>query len=295
MRRTLAYFAFGSIAAGTVFGLGFPINFGGGATVEDEERRRKLGPSKVFDLGNISGTLTYHDRRGPTIVFVHGRSAGWSEALPLAQKFYAEGYAVVLWARAGRTIQYGDEGIHDVLRVVEHVRTDPAVDTETIFVFGLSLGAAMALGAAAEDRNGYISGVIADSPYSNLKSAALRYLTAFGWIPKPLAWPAAFVMFQVAEAAHHIHFKRCNPIDWAKRIRCPVLLTHGRNDGRVLPEHSVCLFGAVTSPKELWLVDGAGHTEAFVSHPHEYVRRVNQFAGNVVDRIIRHRNSNKGL
>ena len=280
--RTLAYFALGSLAAGTIFGIGFTVNLRAEVCTTDDQRRRKLGPAKWFDLQNLSGTLTHHGRPSPTIVFVHGRSASWSEALPMAQMFYAEGYNVVLWGRRGRTIQYGDEGIHDVLRVVQHLREYPAVDPNKVFVFGLSLGAAMALGAAAEDSKRQITGVIADSPYSDLKSVALHYLTAFGCIPKIIAWPTAFVMFQAAEAVHHVQFNRCNPIDWAGQIQCPVLLIHGKNDWRVLPEHSTRLFNTITSRKDFWLVEGAGHTEAFVRHPHEYVRRVNQFTTEIL-------------
>src|SRR5207244_7131153 len=105
-----------------------------------------------FSLGEISGTVTHHSRPGPTMIFIHGRSADWSEALPLAERFYAEGFNVVLWGRGGRSIHYGDEGIHDVLRLVEHVRTHPAVRSEEIFILGLSLRSDIAMGAASEER-----------------------------------------------------------------------------------------------------------------------------------------------
>ena len=157
--RTLAYFALGSLAAGTIFGIGFTVNLRGGVRTTDEERRRKLGPAEWFDLENLTGALTHHERKSPTIVFVHGRSAAWSEALPMAQIFYAEGYNVVLWGRGGRTIHYGHEGLQDVLRVVEHVREHPAVDPNKVFVFGLSLGAAIALGAAAEETKRHIAAI----------------------------------------------------------------------------------------------------------------------------------------
>jgi hypothetical protein len=89
-----------------------------------------------------------------------------------------------------------------------------------------SLGAAIALGAAAEDNRRHIAGVIAD---------------------------------------------------WVRRIRCPVLFIHGKADWHVLPEHSIRLFGAIPSRKDLWLVEGVGHTQAFFRHAHECVRRVNEF------------------
>ena len=38
--RKLVYFALGSAAVGTIFGLGFAVNLGGRVCAEDEERRR---------------------------------------------------------------------------------------------------------------------------------------------------------------------------------------------------------------------------------------------------------------
>lgn len=274
LARTLACVTLGSIVAGTVLGVGFAFNFRGEPGPEDEKRRRKLGPQKRFDLGAISGSLIHHARPSPTIVFIHGRSANWSETFPMAQRFYAEGYNVALWGRAGRTIRYGREGVEDVLRVVRHVQQCPEVDSNRIFVIGLSLGAAMALGAAAEDDQRSIAAVIADSPYGNLTTAALRYVTAFGCIPKFVAWPTALVMLGVAKRAHRIEFKHCNPVDWARRIRCPVLLIHGAADWRIPPDESRCIFDQIASRKDLWLVEGAGHTQAFARNPHEYVRRL---------------------
>jgi dipeptidyl aminopeptidase/acylaminoacyl peptidase len=275
--RALAYFALGSVAVGTVFGLGFTVNWGGKTSAIDHERRRNLGPSQYFTLDGISGSLTYHAKASRTIVFVHGRGANWAEAFPIAHRFYTEGFNVAFWEREGNTIRYGREGVLDVLRVVEHVRKMLSVDTNKIFVLGLSLGAAMALGAAAADDGRHIAAVVADSSYGNLKAAAFRYVTAFGHIPKIVAWPTAFVMLKIAETVHHIEFESCNPSEWARRIRCPVLLIHGREDWRVPWQESACIFEATSSPKELWLVENAGHTQSFYREPHEYVRRVIQF------------------
>lgn len=276
LRRIAGYFALGSLIAGTVFGVGFAFNLRRAARAEDDERRRRLGPNRRFDLGAISGSLVHHHVARPTIVFVHGRSANWSETFPIAERFHGEGFNVVLWGSSGRTIRYGIEGGRDVLAVVDHVRQYPEVDPSRIYVLGLSHGAALALGAAAEDAAGHIAGVSADSAYANLTTAAFRYVTAFGWIPKFVAWPTAFAMFRVANLVHHIEFKHCNPAEWAKRIECPVLLIHGTADWRIPPAESVCIFDQIQSRKDLWLVQGAGHTKAFARNPHEYVRRVKQ-------------------
>jgi len=141
----------------------------------------------------------------------------------------------------------------------------------------LSLGAATVIGAAAQDHNRHIAAIVADSSYANLKRAAFRYITAFGWIPSIIAWPTAFVTFQVAQLVHDIEFETSNPSDWAPHVKCPVLLIHGSKDWRIPPDHAKDIQSRLTCEKQLWLVDEAGHTAAFAKRPHEYVERITAF------------------
>ncbi len=69
-----------------------------------------------------------------------------------------------------------------------------------------------------------------------------------------------------------IHVKR-----YSLSMLAPVR-AEGTADTRVLPEHALRLKAAARDPgTQLWLVDGAGHTEAFKLHPDEYVRRVGDY------------------
>jgi fermentation-respiration switch protein FrsA (DUF1100 family) len=43
------------------------------------------------------------------------------------------------------------------------------------------------------------------------------------------------------------------------------------------PKGSRELFAAATNPKELWLVEGAGHLEAFGLNPKAYIERLSRF------------------
>jgi fermentation-respiration switch protein FrsA (DUF1100 family) len=106
---------------------------------------------------------------------------------------------------------------------------------------------------------------------------ASHYVTAFGAIPAPIAWPASTTTFTTAKAIHGIEFEKLNPADWAERIVCPVLLIHGKSDKRIPHAHSAQLLERLGTRGELWLVEEVGHTKAFSDSPAEYVRRVLDF------------------
>ena len=278
LARSLLYFGLGSVAAGTVCGIGFCVNLGRGMRPSDTERVNRLGQSKPLTLESIEGVLVRHgDRPMPTIVFVHGRSANPMEVFPIAEAMFREGFNAVLWQHRGRAISYGQRLIDEILGIVQEVRRDRFVDQDRIFLFGLSLGAAMVIGTAAQDHERHIAGIIADSSYANLKRVAFQYLTAFGWIPSIVAWPTAFVTFQVARLVHDVNFETSDPMEWARHVKCPVLLIHGRNDWRIPAHHALQIHSQLACEKELWLVNEAGHTAAFASRPHEYIRRLREF------------------
>jgi uncharacterized protein len=280
LARSLLYFGLGSLAAGTVCGIGFTVNFGRRMRPSERERLHRLGQSKCLTLESIEGVLVrYGDRPRPTIVFVHGRSANPMEVFPIAEAMIREGFNVVLWQHRGRAISYGQRVIDEILGIVGEVREDPYVDEGQVFLLGLSLGGAAVIGAAAQDHNRHIAAIVADSAYANLKRAAFRYVTAFGRIPSIIAWPTSFVTFRVAELVHNIGFETSNPSDWASHVKCPVLLIHGSEDWKIPSDHALEIESRLSSKKQLWLVDNVGHVAAFAKGPHEYVKRITDFIG----------------
>jgi uncharacterized protein len=55
----------------------------------------------------------------------------------------------------------------------------------------------------------------------------------------------------------------------------PKLFIHGTNDQVVPYAHSVAMHERAAEPKELMILDGVGHIDAFVSrHAQEYMQRI---------------------
>jgi uncharacterized protein len=272
------YYLIGSVIAGSVMGGGFATNLSGGPNEQQRQSLQKIGTYIPLQVPGIDGGLIAQPmQRRPTIVYLHGRSANRMELLPLAQALFKEGYNAVLWDSKSRQISYGPKEIDQVHRIVESIRNDPHVAIDEVYIIGFSLGAAIAIGAASMDRDEFIKGIVADSPYADLRSVASRYVTAFGAIPTPIAWPARTTTLTTAEAIHGIEFEKLNPADWAESVVCPVLLIHGESDKRIPHAHSRQILERLGTHGELWLVEGVGHTKAFANSPTDYVRRVVTF------------------
>jgi dipeptidyl aminopeptidase/acylaminoacyl peptidase len=80
---------------------------------------------------------------------------------------------------------------------------------------------------------------------------------------------------------HGIDFQSRNPAEWADNVACPVFLIHGKSDKRIPPGHSETILQRLRTDKELWLVEEAGHTEAFERSPATYVGRIAGFLNRI--------------
>jgi pimeloyl-ACP methyl ester carboxylesterase len=187
------------------------------------------------------------------MVCLHGISNNRSACIGTAERFVAEGWDVLTYdARAhgesgGTFCSYGVLERRDVSRALDAVKADRAV------LFGSSLGAAVALQAAAVDPR--IQGVIAQSPFKDLRSIAQErapFIASQAQIDKA---------FALAEEEGHFHIDDASPLVAARSIHVPVLLLHGDADRETKPEHSVALYAALAGQKRLVLVPGATHND----------------------------------
>jgi alpha-beta hydrolase superfamily lysophospholipase len=186
-----------------------------------------------------------------TIVYLHGVGDNRASAAGTIERFTRRGFDVIAYdSRAqgeseGEFCTYGFLERRDLRAVVDLINRGPVV------LIGTSLGAAVALQAAADDPR--IAAVVAAEPFSDLRTVATERAPFF------FSRSTIDQAFSAAERQAGFEVNAASPVAVAPRIRVPVLLIHGDADVDTPPAHSKRIFDALGGPKRLILVPGAGH------------------------------------
>jgi pimeloyl-ACP methyl ester carboxylesterase len=193
------------------------------------------------------------ERRG-TLVYLHGVADNRAAVAGIVSRFTAQGFDVVAYdSRAhgnsqGDTCTYGFYEKEDLRSVLD------TLDPGPIVLIGTSLGAAVALQEAADDSR--VTAVVSAEVFSDLRTVARERAPFF------LTEEVIRKAFSLAEARGQFVLDQVSPVEAARRIPVPVLLIHGASDKDTVPDHSRRVYAALQGPKQLILVEGAGHNES---------------------------------
>ncbi len=192
--------------------------------------------------------------RAVTVVYLHGVADNRASGVWIAERLVRAGFDVIAYdSRAhgestGDACTYGYDEKRDLSRVLDRLGVRRAV------VLGVSLGAAVALQAAADDPR--IVGVVSVSTFSSLEAIARErapWFASEGQIRRALAIAGELGRFDPGAVS---------PEEAARRVRVPVLVVHGAADDETRPVHSRRVFEALAGAKRFVIVDGAGHGDA---------------------------------
>jgi len=165
------------------------------------------------------------------------------------------------------TITLGTRERRDVAAAVRFVESR---GLGPIALFGISMGASTAIVAAPELA---VAAVVADAAFAELHHPIANRMRQVGY---PLADIGARAI--VAGAMLRTRTRLADPLSAVARISPrPLLLIAPRDDQLISWRQSQRLYEAAGEPKELMVVDGAGHAEAYAVAPEAYRRRVLDF------------------
>jgi uncharacterized protein len=192
-----------------------------------------------------------------TIAMFHGHGSKKTAILAESNYFNSLGFSTLLVdLRAhgnsqGSTCTIGFKESRDVKAAYDYLAN---TGEKNIILYGISLGAATVIKAAA-DFNIAPKKIIAEMPFSSLPKAVHGRVKIMGLPPQPIATLLTFW----GGTINGFWAFGMKPMEYAKKLKCPVLLQKGRQDPRVTDEETNEIYNNITSPKKLVIYENSSH------------------------------------
>lgn len=222
--------------------------------------------------------LKQENSEGKAVILAHGYK-GSNEQMPGITKFYYEqGYDVLKpdarghGQSEGEYIGYGWDDRKDYQEWVKLLVNE--YGEEDIYLHGFSMGAATVLMTSGEKLPPEVKGIIADSGYTSVKEELAHQLKYLYHLPP---FPLMEITSAVTKIRAGYTFTEASAVEQVKKNQLPLFIIHGDQDELVPTEMADVLYEASNGEKELWIVPGAGHTEAYTVAEEEYQKRLKAF------------------
>jgi alpha-beta hydrolase superfamily lysophospholipase len=221
---------------------------------------------------SIAGWWVDKGEGSPVILLLHAVRADRSTMVSRAQLLTKHGFSVLLidlqghGETPGEAITFGLRESADVVAAREWIKhTAPG---RKIGVVACSLGGASVL--LAPQPSGF-DAVVLEAVYPRITRAVENRIRIRLGIFAPVLTP---VLLMQLEPRLHIAASELEPIRSIGRLAAPVLIAAGSKDEHTTLEESRELFDAASSPKSLWIVEGARHQDLLVYDNRGYEEHV---------------------
>lgn len=234
---------------------------------------------KTADGLTLRGWYLPHEQGQGTVIYCHGLFNQRSELLDQAVFMHRNGFRGLLFdfrrhgQSDGAITTFGYYERQDVEAAVRYV-TGQKGETGPVILWGISMGAANALLAGAQLPA--VKGVIAESSFYSARETLRQDLGRMFRLP---VFPFANLIEWMTERRLNIDL---DALDLGKTVpklgNRPVLLVGGTADVRMPIANNTRLYDAIPGAmKEQFVVEGAGHADAWRMATDAYKTRVLQF------------------
>ncbi|MBD1868722.1 alpha/beta hydrolase [Cyanobacteria bacterium FACHB-471] len=203
------------------------------------------------------------------LLYLHGNGSNIGANVAQANRFHELGFSVLLIDYRGYGKSDGDFPTEasvytDAQAAWDHL-IQLGISPEQTFIYGHSLGGAIAINLATQNSNA--AGLIVQSSFTSMRQMA-SYAKNLEIFPLDLLLTQRFDSLQKLQA---------NGSSGEKLLQVPVLFIHGIADTQVPSAMSEALYAAAPEPKQIWLVPNAGHNDVADVAGSEYLQVVRRF------------------
>ena len=196
------------------------------------------------------------------LLYLHGSALNIGANITHARRFNQMGFSVFLvsyrgYGKSDGTFPSEAQVYSDASAAWSFMVKQKGIDPETIFIYGHSLGGAVAIQLALKQPDA--AGLIVEAAFTSIADMALQ-------IPKYRIFPIGLIVNQ-----------RFDSIAKVGQLRVPVLYIHGTADKLVPHEMSRDLYKRTASAKQLKFIPGGGHNNSAAVGGEEYLRAVRDF------------------
>lgn len=239
--------------------------------------------SVIADDGvKLSARVYETDGAKGTIICIPGyNTTSLASFAPIAPFYMENGYNLLLVTGRGQgesggaNIGFGVSEAKDVLKWISAAE-ERFLDTR-IIIHAYSTGAVSALIDAGVGLPRSVKCIIEDSAYSKLWDV-LEY--QMKQVYKLAPFPILHIAELFAKRYAGTDF-RTNIVKYTETACLPILFIHGAKD-MIIPAYMCeALYESCTAPKGLLMVEGAGHTQAYMRDPETYRNTVKEFIENI--------------
>lgn len=196
----------------------------------------------------------------PAVAVLHGWGGNAEQMLPFAQHLHRAGYATLLLDARNHGRSDGDSFssmprfAEDLEHGFDWLAARPEIAPQRIALLGHSVGAGAALLLAS--RRSEVAAVVSIAAFAHPEALMRRQMEAHHIPYVPVGW----AVLRYIERTIGVRYEAIAPVNTIRRVRCPVLLVHGRAD-RSVPVADAEAIHAQRSHRrvELLTVPGAEH------------------------------------
>ncbi|WP_342438164.1 alpha/beta hydrolase [Paenibacillus sp. FSL L8-0436] len=222
---------------------------------------------------------------GRTAIVAHGYSGKAKDMGAYAKIYYENlGYNVLIpdarghGESTGNYIGFGWPERRDYVKWIEYIIEENGPQAQ-IVLHGVSMGGATVMMTAGEELPPQVKAVVADCGYSSVKAQLSYQLWRMYHLP---SFPFVQIASLITRLKAGYFFGEASALKQVRKARVPILFIHGDADKFVPYAMMDKVYQACRSPKDKFVVHGAGHGLSYDTDKAGYVSKVSEFVNRYV-------------